>query len=157
MSTTEQVSYSLTQSRIRKTLRDDTEGRFAHLQPHAEAKEGIPFEGTFDFGTNLDEIVERFGADFVYNMAKQAVGLKVGARVRDWIEAGVEENGSYRLPTTEEIQAMLDSYDPTVNAGRERMSKAEKFIKDAKKAGKTKAQILAELDSLFEDDDEDEE
>jgi len=105
----EAVSYSLTSDRIKKTLKSDDKKapKYGHLEPFKE--EGIPFEGEYDFGGDVEGAIEKFGADVVYNHFRLSAGLQVGARVRDLLQAGKNDA---------EIQAYLDGYKIGVKAQR---------------------------------------
>jgi len=132
------VKYSLTPDRINTILNaaekkgPEAYEKVAWLEDHRE--EGIPFEGLYDFGGNLEGAVEKFGEDKVYGAHREATGLWLGGRVRNMLEAG---------KTEAEIQDILD--DPTFKPG--------KVVKSAKKKGDAYTESLDKnMDNMTEEE-----
>jgi len=126
----EAVIYNLTASRIAKTKLNAKEDQdFSYLPDEGV----VPFEGTFDFGGDLEGAIERFGDEVVYNKAKMAIGLDLGSRVRDLLEAG---------KTQEEVQEVVNTWIPGVTT---RTKKSPKEKAKALLAGMSPEDIQALL------------
>lgn len=110
---TQEVKYSLTPDRIRKTLEKGDESN-QWLEEHVDS--GITFLGSYDFGDDVEGAIEKFGDKVVYNYCTQAVGLWLGGRVRDMLESG---------KSPEEIQEIISS--PEFKPGLVTRSKKDPF------------------------------
>lgn len=145
----EKVSYSLTPKRIKQTLASledaSPEVRESHAWLEDYADSGIPFEGVYDFGSNLEGAVEKFGDQVVYNYCKQAVGLWLGGRVRDMLQAG---------KSAEEIQEIISNpnYKPGLVTRAPRKDKGEAYLETIQKkaADMTPEEREAEMQRLQE-------
>jgi len=126
----EKVKYSLTSSRIRKLLKSLKDASPEVQESHAWLEEyqysGIPFTGEYDFGSDLEGAVEKFGEKVVYNYAVQAIGLWLGGRVRDMLEAG---------KSTDEIQEAISdpNFKPGLVTRSPRKDKGEAYLEAIQK------------------------
>src|SRR5690606_31006627 len=80
----------------------------------------------YDFGENLEEAVELFGAEAVYRRFVAAATIDIQAMIRRGLTR-MEGTGTEKRPnpmTQEELQAMVDEWKP--GAAKPRKSKAEK-------------------------------
>jgi len=143
------VEYSLTPSRINNILEgvaksgdQDKIEAVEWLEPYRET--GIPFSGEYDFGetADLDGLRARFGDELVYSYGKQSIGLWLGTRVRNMLEAGL---------STEDIQAKL--LDPEFKPSLGGFRKPRKDVRDQyldSMADKSLEDKLAEIEKMKE-------
>lgn len=75
----------------------DSEGK---LTGETEEREGSV---EYDFGDNLDEAAERFGAEAVFNQYKQAAVISLQSRMRSALSQG---------KTDDELQEVADNWKP---------------------------------------------
>lgn len=135
--TIESVKYTLTADRIKKVLEKDKDGSFGHLTEHAET--GITFTGEYDFGGNVERAIELFGADVIYSYFRQGAGLLIGARVRDWLQAG---------KNPEEIQTLLNAYKIGLKTPKVKTDPKQALFN--KLAGLSPAEREAEIAALLQ-------
>lgn len=115
---------ALSPTRIKTAVKRDPK-RYAHLAD-TDPKKGVPVHIAYRYGTNLEEAVEIYGEAAVFGSYVTAAKLKVGEAVRGFIEAGIDNgDGTFRLPTTEEVQAFLDN-EFRITAGTRRTTKKAK-------------------------------
>jgi len=112
----EQVKYSLTADRIEKALKADPEGA-AFLSKYKDS--GLPWEGEYDFGGNLEGAIQKFGEEVIYKEFKMAVGLWLGGIVRDMIEAG---------KNAEEIQTAINTRVKGITTRKPKKSANEQYL-----------------------------
>lgn len=91
----------------------------------------------YNFGSNIDEAVEIFGADVVYQKAIDALVIDCQANIRRRIAKG---------ETDEQIETALASWKPTLGSSGPRKSHAEK-VSDmlGKLSAEERAAVLAQL------------
>lgn len=80
----------------------------------------------YDFGTNLDEAVDKFGAETVFNCFKDAAVIKLQALLRRKLTAalvGDKDGKTTDLP--EDVQELVADWKPSAS-GTTRKSAAEK-------------------------------
>lgn len=100
----------------------------AEEQVSAKISDGDPVQVTYDFGTDLDEAVEMFGAEVVFSRYKSAAVIDLQAYMRglirqekpvDEIESSAEDwKPGMRQPrgksNQEKLSTLLDKMDPAV-------------------------------------------
>lgn len=64
---------------------------------------------TYDFGKNLDEMVEKFGADITFTNARANMKITLQSLIRRYIAAG---------KTEEEIQSVVNDWKPGMQMER---------------------------------------
>ena len=72
-------------SRGNPTLNHKWENRMAEEQVSAKITDGDPVQVQYDFGTDLDEAVELFGAEVVFSRYKSAAVIDLQAYMRGLI------------------------------------------------------------------------
>lgn len=77
---------------------------------------------TYDFGDNLDEAVEKFGADVVFARFKNAATVDLQALIRRHLDTAPDA----KPKTAAEIQELATAWKPGV-VTRKRKSTSEKF------------------------------
>lgn len=77
---------------------------------------------SYDFGDNLDEAVEKFGADVVYARFKNAATVDLQALIRRQLDTAPDA----KPKTAAEIQDLASAWKPGV-VSRKRKSTSEKF------------------------------
>lgn len=92
-------------------------------------KEEVTEEVSYDFGSDLDDAVERFGADVVFTNFKQSATIALQGRMRAHIQQGLRGD---------DLQAKVDEWRPGIKTVT-RKSPSEK-VKDLL-AGKSPEEI----------------
>lgn len=104
-------------------------------------------EVDYDFGSNLDEAVEKFGADVVFSGFQADGKVAVQAMVRRMLNTNKEDGSPY---TDEEIFAKVAEYKLGIRADRgssDPMAKVEKVL--GKLTDAQKAEFLEKLKALI--------
>lgn len=81
----------------------------------------------YDFGANLDEAVDLFTADVVYNLFKDAAIIALQAKLRRHLTASIVPNKSGEtVALPDDPQTLVDDWKPSVSTGGSRKSAGEK-------------------------------
>lgn len=95
----------------------------------------------YDFGDNLEQMVERFGKEVVHSNAKQAIRISLQSRLRSAMDVAEGE----KEPSDKDLQANADSWKPGV-ASATRKSPVEKAKESVSKLSpEERKALLAEL------------
>lgn len=100
----------------------------------------------YDFGENLEESVELFGAEAVYRRFVAAATIDIQAMIRRGLTRmeGTGENKTPSPMTQGELQALVDEWKP--GAAKPRKSKSEKALEAfAELSDEEKAALLEQL------------
>ena len=100
---------------------------------------------SFDFGENLAEAEELFGADVVFSRFCSAATVDIQALVRRHLKAPTDKDGNVtgEAKTEEEIQAIVAEYKPGTSS-RVRVSASEKAARAIEKLTDEEKQALLE-------------
>lgn len=98
----------------------------------------------YDFGDNLDEAVERFGAEVVFSRFKSAAVIDLQALIRRGL-GSTDSEGKPTPKSVEEIQKLAEAWVPGVQTRKRKTDKekAEELL--AKLDPKTLAELLAQV------------
>ena len=106
----------------------------------------------YDFGTSVEDAIEKFGAQSVFNHFIASAKLSINSLVRPMLEAvtetGTEETGDLEKSVTysdEQVHAAVASYKIPDKTGRQVDNVAKAMDALAKSTPEKKAEILALL------------
>lgn len=122
-------------------------------------KGGLSASVDYIFGKNLDEAVERFGADVVYNLFASDLTVRVQAQLRSCLDKYDNDNGTYPQVTMGEggkrvIEQIAMTPEQVIDMAVQKASSWMPTIK-AIEGGKKKdaaTQILKKMESMSAED-----
>jgi len=101
-----------------------------------ETESEIPIEVEYEFGDNMNQLIETHGAEACFHHAKSAMTVALQSAMRSWATQGL---------VGDELQAKLDDW--SVPTGRPRgMSRVERFKENLSKLSDAdRAEVLKDL------------